>query len=236
MFFFDEQYNHFEMFGTSHLFALLFFIALFVLLMIFKGKINPKTDRWIRRSVALFMVLMEWIFYAWALFTGGFQTSLLPLGLCAISMYATAIALWTKHEKLFQIIFPWAMTGALLSLIVADLSHDFPHFRYFHFFGNHGLFLMGNLYLLLVSRFHFSYKHLLKSTGILMIYTIIMYPLNFLLDANHLFLREVPAEVAPLYSFLGDFWLIGFIFSIFLLFHLIYLPVHLYNRHKRTSI
>ncbi len=236
MFFFDEQYNHFEMFGATHLFALLFFISLFVLLLIFKGIINPKTDLWLRRSVAVFMVLMEWIFYAWAITTGGFQTSLLPLGLCAISMYVTATALWTNNEKIFQIIFPWAMTGALLSLVVADLSYDFPHFRYVHFFGNHGLFLIGNLYLLLVSRFSFTYKHLLKSTGILAIYTLIIYPINFLLDANHLFLREVPAEVMPLYGFLGDFWLLGFILSIFLLFHLIYLPVHFYNKHSRTSI
>ncbi len=33
---------------------------------------------------------------------------------------------------------------------------------------------------------------------------------------------QIPTEAEPLYQFLGDYWLIGFLFSIFILFHLIY--------------
>lgn len=234
MFLFDERYHHFEMFGLTHLLSILFFITLFVLMLIFGKKITSKADLYLRRGIAVFMVLMEWIFYGWSLSQGGFDTSLLPLGLCAISMYTTAVALWTKSEKVFQFIFPWAMTGALISLVVANLHYDIPHFRYFHYFGNHGFFMIGNLYLLLVARFSFTYRHLLKSGLFLLLYAAIIYPINFLIDDNHLFLRAVPEEAAPLYSFLGDFWVLGFVFSIFLLFHLIYLPVHFYNRKSRT--
>ena len=147
-------------------------------------------------------------------------------------MYFTAIALWFNSEKIFKFIFPWAIAGALISLFFANLEYTFPHFRYFHYFYNHGIFFLGMLYLLVVKQFRLTYKDLLKSSLILLIYAGIMYPINFLIDANHLFLREVPAEAAPLYSFLGHVWVIGFVISIALLFQIIYLPVMLYQRKR----
>lgn len=229
---FNEAYQGFEWFGLSHGLAILFFITLFVLMILFKEKITDQHDLWIRRSIAVLMITMEWTFYTWSLVRGGFQTSLLPFGVCAISMYVTAYTLWFKSEKTFKIIFPWAIIGALISLTVADLSYNFPHFRFFHYFGNHGLFLLGNLYLLIVGGMRMTYKDILKSSLILLLYAAVMYPLNYLLDSNHLFLREVPSEVAPMYEFLGDFWVIGFVFSIALLIQIIYLPVVLYQRKK----
>lgn len=221
---FNEAFQGFTWFGLSHLLAFLWIVISIVCIVLFKNKISDKTDLYIRRSVAVIMIVLEWTFYTWSLSRGGFQTSLLPLGVCAISMYVTAYTLWTKNEKTFKIIFPWAISGALLSLIIADLGYNFPHFRFIHYFGNHGLFFLGNIYLLLVAKFKFTYKDLLKSSLILLIYAIVIYPLNFLLGSNHLFLREIPHEVAPLYGFLGDFWVIGFMVSIALLFQLIYVP------------
>lgn len=221
---FNEAFQGFEWFGLTHLLAILWILISIVLIVVFKDKLSDKADLYIRRVVAVLMITMEWTFYTWSLSRGGFQTSLLPLGVCAISMYVTAYTLWTKNEKTFKIIFPWAISGALLSLIIADLSYDFPHFRFIHYFGNHGLFLLGNLYLLIVSKFKFTYMDLLKSSLILLIYAILIYPLNFLLNSNHLFLREIPHEVSPLYGFMGDFWVVGFMISIALLFQLIYVP------------
>lgn len=229
---FSEQFLGFEWFGLAHGLAILFFMTLFVLMVIVQKRISPKLDLYLRRGVAILMIAMEWTFYAWSLSRGGFQTSLLPFGVCAISMYVTAYTLFFKSEKVFKVIFPWAITGALISLIVADLNYTFPHFRYIHYFGNHGLFLLGNLYLLVIAGFRITYRDLLKSSLILLIYAAIMYPINFLLDSNHLFLREVPHEVAPMYAFLGDFWVIGFVISIALLFQIIYGGVFLYQRKK----
>ncbi len=236
MIFFDERYATFEMFSLAHLFAILFLVLLFVLMMVFKNKISDKVDLWLRRSVAVLMVSMEWTFYAWALKDGIFQASLLPMGMCAISMYTTAIALWTKSEKVFKFIYPWAIIGSLLSLIVADQPYVFPHFRYIHYFGNHGLFLLGNLYLLKVHRFKFTYKDMLKSSLILFIYSLIVYPINFLIDTNHLFLRELPAEVVFMFSFLGDFWPIGFGLAIFILFNLVYLVTNIKSNRKKVRL
>jgi len=234
MFLFDESYQTFHAFSLAHLFGILFFVALIIIMIVFKGKINEKLDLILRRIVAITMVSLELTFYIWSLSRGGFQTSLLPFGVCAISMYVTAFTLWTRNEKTFKFIFPWAIAGAMISLVVADQSYNFPHFRYIHYFGNHGLFLVANLYLLIVLKFKFTYRDLLRSSLFLFIYALVMYPLNFLLDSNHLFLREIPAEVAPMYAFLGNLWVLGFVLSIFILFHLIYLPIHIKDKINQT--
>jgi MFS transporter, DHA3 family, macrolide efflux protein len=235
MVFFDEVYQTFQAFSPAHFAALGVLAVLFVLMQVFRKKIGKTTDLVIRRGVAILMIFLEWTFYAWALSRGGFQTTLLPFGVCAIAMYATAYALWTNNERVFRWIFPWAIVGALLSLTVADVSYTFPHFRYLHYFGNHGLFLLGNLYLLTVSGFKFGYRDLLKSSLALLVYAAIIYPLNFLLNANHLFLRELPHEVAFLYAPFGALWPLGFALSIFILFHVIYAPVWIVNRLKQRK-
>ncbi|PKK92667.1 MAG: TIGR02206 family membrane protein [Tenericutes bacterium HGW-Tenericutes-6] len=161
---------------------------------------------------------------------GDFSLELLPFGICTTSMYFTSLALCTKSEKVFHFIFPWAITGSLISLVVADLHYALPHFRYIPYFGNHGFFLLANLYFLIVLKYRFTYKNLLKSGLIIFIYSIVMIPINYLLDTNHLFLRELPEPAQPMFYWMGDVWVIGFMFSIFLLFHLIYAPLYLYNK------
>lgn len=231
---FNENYSTFEMFSLAHLGAILVLMTLLVLIFVFKRRIAGKLDVWLRRGAALLMIAMEWTFYAWSLSRGGFQASLLPMGLCAISMYVTAIALWTNSQKLIKFIFPWAIVGALLSLIVADQPYVFPHFRYLHYFGNHGLFLLGNVYMVVVKNTKIVHKDILKSSGILLAYALIVYPLNFAMDTNHLFLRELPHEVAFLFDFMGAFWPIGFGLAIFVLFHLVSIPV-LIRRSKKAK-
>jgi len=93
---FSERFLGFEWFGLAHGLAIFLMITLLVLMIIFKEKGSPTIDLYLRRSVAILMVVMEWTFYTWSLIGGGFQTSLLPFGVCAISMYVTAYALWFK--------------------------------------------------------------------------------------------------------------------------------------------
>ncbi len=231
---FNEAYQGFTWFGLAHGLAIVFFLLLNGVMIVYRKKISDKLDIYLRRGTAILMLVLEFTYYGWVFSRGIPDLSLLPLGVCALSMYVTSYVLWTGNERVFRLIFPWAISGALLSLLIADLNYTFPHFRYLHYFGNHGLFLTANLYLLIVKKYTFNYQDLLKSSLALFLYACVMYPLNYLLDTNHLFLREVPHEVSFMYSFLGSFWVIGFVISIFMLFHLVYLPVHVFNKRQKA--
>jgi hypothetical integral membrane protein (TIGR02206 family) len=238
MLFFDENLRNFELFSGQHLVALLVIATIIVLIFVFKKPLqaNPKLDRRLRIGFAVTMLVMEWIFYLWVILPGGFTLELLPLGLCSMSMYLSCIMLFTNNEKLFKIIYPWAVGGALLSLLVADVGFRFPHFRYFHYFGNHGMFFIANIYLAVVKGYRLSYRELMKSCGVLLVLATVIYFINLLLGTNHMFLSELPAEVAFLFLWMGDpWWIFGFAFAIFALFHLVWLPFLIHPRIRQSS-
>ncbi len=238
MLLFDERYATFEMFSVAHLIPVLIIVALIVLIIFFRKPLrqNVRLDRRLRIGFAVAMVAMEWIFYAWVIIPDGTDWNLLPLGLCALSMYLTAVTLLTENRKIFRTVFPWALAGSLLSLIVADVNYVFPHFRYFHYFGNHGMFLIANIYLVVVKRYSFTYRDLLGSSLVLTVLSTGLFFLNRLLDTNHMYLVSLPSEVSFLFLWLGyPGWVFGFGLAIFALFHLVTFPFILLTRARKRK-
>ena len=229
MFLFNDSYETFEMFGVSHILYLFFFLLLVLLLYVFKEHLKRKRtwDKKLRWMTALFLLLSEWTFYTWSILSnqGVYDLSLLPLGLCAMSLYLTVFTLLSNKEKAFKIVYPWAVTGGLMSLFVADMSFNFPHFRFFHFFLNHSLLILVMLYFIWVRGFIIVYKDILHSSLVLFIISMIVFGLNFIIDTNHLFLRALPDGVDTLFLWMGyPLWVFAFICLIFFLFNLLYLP------------
>jgi hypothetical integral membrane protein (TIGR02206 family) len=143
MWFFDETYKTFEIFSLSQWIADSIIVAVIVAMIFFKKNLrsNLRLDKRLRIGFACAMLFMQTVFYLWTFSLGEQTLDLLPFGLCHLAMYLTSLTLLLNSEKLFKIVFPWAILGALLSLVIADLKYDFPHFRYFHYFGNHGMSL-----------------------------------------------------------------------------------------------
>ncbi|MFA5007022.1 MAG: TIGR02206 family membrane protein [Candidatus Izemoplasmatales bacterium] len=227
MFLFDERYATFEMFSLSHLVPVVMTIAAVVLIAVFRRRLSamPRFDRNFRIVLAVTTVTLELVFNFWAIVRGGGWSVFLPFGLCTLSMYLTAIALLSRSDRLAKVIYPWAVSGALLSLLVADVAYDFPHFRYFHYFGNHAMFLVANVYMQATAKTRFSYRDLLRSSGILLMIAVPMYFLNRAWGTNHMFLAELPHEVDFLFYWIGSpGWVFLFGFAIFILFHLVSLP------------
>lgn len=238
MFFFDERYRTFQPFSLQHLVPVLVLIAMIVMIVIFRDELRAsrKADKIVRYGIAITMVAMEWIHYAWVIGRSGFMLSLLPLGLCAIAMYLTAFTLIFESKTLFKIVFPWAIIGAVMSLLVADLPYSFPHFRYLHYFGNHELFLFANLYLVIVRGWRMTYKDVLRSSAILFSISVVLYLVNPLMNTNHMFLMELPHEVSFLFYWMGEkLWVVGFVIGIFILINLVSLPIAEKPRLKSLS-
>lgn len=220
---FDESLKTFTMFSLSHAIAVGVFLSLYVLLVVFRKSLSvrPRLCRILEITVAILMLFLQLGFYLWTFSIGEGSWELLPFGVCHLSMYFTALALIFDSEKLFRFIFPWAFIGAILSLVVADLSYEFPHFRFLHYFGNHGLFLLANLYFIVVKRWKMTYRDLWVSGGILFAAAMVMRLfVNPLLGTNHMFMAELPLPVQPLFYWLGDpGWVFGFIAGVVILFH-----------------
>jgi hypothetical integral membrane protein (TIGR02206 family) len=227
MFLFDERYRNFQMFSIQHLGAIVTLFLFVFILFRFKSTLqrNSKLDQTVRWTAAVVMFTFEVSFWIWTVTAFGFDIGLLPFGLCAMSLHLSVITLLLDSKKLFKIIYPWTVTGAFLSLAVADLSYGFPHFRYFHYFLNHSLFFLSSLYFLVVKKVEIKYRDILISTLVLLILTVPISLINLIFDGNHLFLRELPADVGFLFYWMGSFWVFGFMLFIFGLFNLWFLPL-----------
>lgn len=231
MFLFDEQYAQFQMFSLAHIFPFILLAMMIVVFKRFGHHFKGTFEQNARRTLIVLMLAMEWTFYVWEVRRNGLTAELLPLGLCAMTLYLSCIMLWTKTRVLFRWIFVYAISGSMLSLIIVNMPYTWPHFRYMHYFGTHMFFLLACLYAWMVWGYRLKYKHVLQSSLGLAIYALVIYQLNVRLGTNHLFLHALPEQVDWLYTQLFKrFWALGFATSIFLLFNILYLMLALIQK------
>jgi hypothetical integral membrane protein (TIGR02206 family) len=165
---------------------------------------RPAVGKAFRYSVAGLLTVAETTYQVWIARRQGFHwDEFVPLGLCAMMVWITVVVLVFDLKQVSKIVLPWAFVGATLSFIVVNMgtSYTFPHFRFFHYFGIHWLFLAGNLYYLFAERFAYTYRDLLRSTLWLAGVSLVILPIDFATGQNFMFLREWPDEM----DFLGRF-------------------------------
>lgn len=193
---FSEKFNlGIKMFGSMHLLTLLALFVVAVLIILFNKRImrNRVADRIIRYGVAFFAVTMEILYIIWSQFLLKKPIfDVLPLDLCAVTLWLTVLAVILKSEKLFRITFFWGTTGPILSLIVMQVQYIPPHFRFFHYFLVHFSTLLINVYMVATGRVKLRFKDSLLAVGILFCYSIVIFGLNKLWNTNYLYVNKLP--------------------------------------------
>src|SRR4029078_12279599 len=99
----------------------------------------------------------ETVFQVWMASVHGFRwAEFVPLGLCAMMEWITVVALLFDLKSVIKVVLPWAFVGSLLSFVVVNMgtSYGFPHFRFFHYFGIHWLFVVRGPSYLLTQQFN----------------------------------------------------------------------------------
>lgn len=229
---FNERYQKvFPMFSIEHLLLLSLLVGAVFLIYFLKDKFNEKSDKIFRLSLGITMLTLETIYWIWQIASGTFELkTMIPLGLCAMTMWLTSIALITNNKRIIKITLPWSFIGAILSFIVIDLTYVFPHFRFFHYIVNHLLFFIGNLYFLFTRKIKFTYRDLNKSALALIIVASLILIVNLIIKTNHMFLRELPDGVKEVFAFaFFPINTIGLVLVIYLLMQFFYVAF-VYNK------
>ena len=71
----------------------------------------------------------------------------LPLQLTDTISVTTALALWTRHRLLAELVYMWALSASLQATLTPDLAWTFPSAFYFTFFVYHEVAIVGGLVL-----------------------------------------------------------------------------------------
>jgi hypothetical integral membrane protein (TIGR02206 family) len=228
-FLFDERYaREFPLFGWLHILIFALgagsLVGMYYLRERLKG---PAAGRAFRYCVATLLVVGETVFQVWMASVHGFRwAEFVPLGLCAMMEWITVVALLFDLKSVIKVVLPWAFVGSLLSFVVVNMgtSYGFPHFRFFHYFGIHWLFLAGNLYYLFTGRFRYAYRDLVRSTAWLAGVSAVVLAIDLAVDQNFMFLVRWPEEL----EFVNDFLpfplnTLALMLGAFILFNVFYL-------------
>lgn len=159
----------------------------------------------------------------------------LPLDLCAITLYLSWALLFTNNKFIFKLCYFYSI-GALFSLFIPNMGFGPDHFRYYHYFFVHGIIVFAPFYYIAIHGYIIKFKDLLISTVILLPFALLVMGLNFLIEANYMFLHHKPEISTPLDLF-GPwpdyiFGLVGMVITLFLIW---YLPWFFINREKKIK-
>lgn len=129
------------------------------------------------------------------------QTNL-PLHLCRINELLCVVMLVWRSYRVFEVAYFLAMSGSVSAIVTPALTGGFPGAEFLLFFFGHGLVVVGVTYAIAAFGFEPRLRSLLIALGATGGYSLLIAPLNLLLDANYLFLRGPPGQETAL-SLLG---------------------------------
>lgn len=198
----------------------IFFIGL--ILFLFK-KTNEQYKEYFNTFWAYLSVLIYLITTIVAVAVGEWTVQdFLPLHLCTISFFICVFVLLNKKQWMFEWALLVALPSGLHSLLTPELSMGISNWYLFEYYFVHGSLMLVPLYLTLVLGMRPRVGSWWKTFLRVQIGAVIIFPLNFIIDTNYMFLAAKPLVENPL--LIGDwpFYILFLELFVFLHIALIY--------------
>jgi hypothetical integral membrane protein (TIGR02206 family) len=184
----------FVLFGPSHFIAL-GAIVLLSLFLIGQKAARQETKAIIRWVLAIGLVVNEIAWHIWNIDFGRWTIqTMLPLQLCSIMVWASAIMLLAKNHTIYEFCYFLGIGGAFQAVLTPDLGiYGFPHFRFFQTFISHGLIIASAVYMTGVEGFRPTWRSLVRVVLWTNLYVVIIFFINSAIGSDYLMLNAKPA-------------------------------------------
>jgi hypothetical integral membrane protein (TIGR02206 family) len=189
---------HLHLFGLVHLVILAAVLLLAVLLAAAQRRLPPESKE-VRVGLA-FLLFLSWaVYYAsFALRGEAMFPNHVPLELCDASTWLIVAALLTLNPLAFDLGYYYALAGATMSLLTPDLPENASLFMSVQFFANHGLIVVGALYLVWSRLARPRPWSVARAMLAINIYAAFVGPFDFIFKTDYMFLRTKPPTVSAL--------------------------------------
>jgi hypothetical integral membrane protein (TIGR02206 family) len=161
----------------------------------------------------------------------------LPLELSRVAEFVSAAALWWPKPFLVELTYFWGLGAIVQALATPDITEHFPDPAYFRFFVGHGGVLVAAVFLVVGRRIWPRPGAPLRVFLATLVLTAFVGAVDFVTNANYMFLRQKPAA-GSLLNFMGPWpWYIGSAVLLAIVFlALLNAPFWLARRAQRSRL
>ncbi|MDC0881373.1 TIGR02206 family membrane protein [Candidatus Marinimicrobia bacterium] len=189
----------FQVFSIEHIISIIVIILVFIAFFRFNKVlgINDKSRSFLF-VLAFIMISLDLSEDLVRVFTGFYSIRKdLPLQLCSIGVYLAAFTLVSRKKIFFDLIFYWGFVGATNAILTPD--GNLFELRIFFFYSQayHAALIFAVLWLMIKYDMRMRYGSILKVVISTNIIVGLLSILNYALDSNYMFLRQIPDSVSP---------------------------------------
>jgi hypothetical integral membrane protein (TIGR02206 family) len=145
------------------------------------------------RVIAVAVILAECAWWVLAIVQDRWSLQYnLPLHLCEVGCFVLAAALWWRFHFAFEMAYFWGLGGTLPGLFTPSIPGHFPDAVYFQYYAEHGLVVLGSLYLVLALRMRPAPGAVQRVFTATAVYAVVVWFVDLATNGNYLFLRYLP--------------------------------------------
>jgi len=191
----------FQPFGAEHLVAIGLIPVVAGFLAVTRLRF-PRTSKPIRYGLAFLLLVCTVSYYAnWIINGKPIFPNHIPLEVCDFALWLVIVALLTLDSDIFDVVYYWALVGTALAVVTPNLTNE-SLFLKIQFFADHGLIVVGVLYLVWSREMRPRPGSALRSLIALNYMAVFVGLFDFAYKTNYMFLRDKPAG-ATLMNVLG---------------------------------
>lgn len=233
---------HNTLFSIQHLLAICMMVCSWIILsLIFKDHSMNKKWRFII-IISLLLPILEGAQMVWYKSIGQFSLGYtLPLHLCSIMCVILPIMAISRRKLLMEYSYAMGLAPAMMTILTPDVYY-YPSlsFIYLQTMLVHGIICFIPIFLIIGMGFRPNIRKLPKVVGMLIGFSILIMPVNYITDGNYFFLRY-PATGSPMELFADLVGSPGYLIPTFMLgcvlWAALYLPfIIIEQRAKRKQL
>lgn len=211
------------------------FTFLFVVVIVLVGRqSNEEFKIKLSKIIALLIGLEFVLIQAYYVYIGVWTIEeSLPLHLCRLMWFGSIVSLYYRSQLAFEMLLFVGMVGGFHSLLTPELTHGADTVLLFDYFLVHGGLIAVPMYCIFVFKMRPRKNAWLKAFLYLQIVIVLVGTINFLIDANYMYLAEKPKVSNPLLMGKWPFYVIGLEIAAFVHAALVNIPFYLTKAYSK---
>ena len=219
-----------QLFDVIHVSYLLAWLTVWVAVpFIGKKYLNREQQKMVLWAMLVFVVGQEVVDYWNRTQVRNLTLALdLPLHFCHLSLIFAVYLLIRPNKYLYEITYFWGLGGALQSMITPDMTDFDNYLAVFLFNAHHAMIILVCIWLAVINGYRCRKGAILRT---MILTNIVIWPvwlIDWIVDANYMFLMERPPTESPLVfgdwpMYIINVEVVGFIICLILNLPMIYL-------------